>query len=141
MIHGKPLFWWARRNRLINISIPTKNITIYKLKLLSMEKISKTRLTSLIKTKINKVAGDFRQEIIMQKWQDLLQKNKKEKFITSTFKLHCSSGTYVRSLVNKLGNEFQTGAVTLDIFRTKVGDYDYRNSVKLSRLVRPVTVL
>ena len=46
----------------------------------------------------------------------------------------CSSGTYVRSLANDLGNELGVGAHLVGLRRTKSGQFTLRDAVSLRRL-------
>lgn len=48
------------------------------------------------------------------------------------FLIKCSSGTYVRSLVHDLGQKLGCGAYVEELRRTKVGDFDVKNAVKLA---------
>jgi tRNA pseudouridine55 synthase len=48
--------------------------------------------------------------------------------------VYCSSGTYVRSLANDLGNELGTGAHLVGLRRTKSGRFTLRDAVPLRRL-------
>jgi tRNA pseudouridine55 synthase len=48
--------------------------------------------------------------------------------------VHCSSGTYVRSLANDLGEILGTGAYLVGLRRTKSGRFSLRDSVPLRRL-------
>ena len=43
-VNGKPLFWWARENRLSEIKIPQREIEIYDFKLLEIKEISAVKL-------------------------------------------------------------------------------------------------
>lgn len=51
-----------------------------------------------------------------------------------TFITDVSSGTYIRSLVEDLGNELATGAYMSDLRRTKVGTFDLKNALVASDL-------
>lgn len=51
-----------------------------------------------------------------------------------TFVTDVSSGTYIRSLVEDLGNELATGAYMSDLRRTKVGSFDLRDALTISDL-------
>ena len=86
---------------------------------------------------INLVQGDFRQEKIKEKWEEFFDNNQKpitdNQFLTAKFSILCSSGTYVRSLANELGEKLGTGAITIDIKRTKVGDNLLENSLILQK--------
>lgn len=48
--------------------------------------------------------------------------------------VYCSSGTYVRSLTNDLGNALGTGAYLIGLRRTKSGRFTLRDAVPLRRL-------
>jgi tRNA pseudouridine55 synthase len=48
--------------------------------------------------------------------------------------VYCSSGTYVRSLANDLGQELGTGAHLIGLRRTKSGRFTLRDAVPLRRL-------
>jgi len=46
----------------------------------------------------------------------------------------CSAGTYIRSLVNDLGNELGTGAILSDLRRTAIGDLSVQKAAKVDGL-------
>ena len=48
--------------------------------------------------------------------------------------VYCSSGTYVRSLANDLGNDLGTGAYLIGLRRTKSGSFTLRDAVPLRQL-------
>jgi tRNA pseudouridine55 synthase len=48
-------------------------------------------------------------------------------------KVHCSSGTYVRSLVYDIGRKLGVGATVTQLRRTKIGDLTVENADKLTR--------
>ncbi|MDN5214236.1 tRNA pseudouridine(55) synthase TruB [Fulvivirgaceae bacterium BMA12] len=51
------------------------------------------------------------------------------------FKIICSKGTYIRSLVRDLGNELNTGAYLKALTRTRIGDYSLNNAFQLNDLI------
>lgn len=51
-----------------------------------------------------------------------------------SFRLECSSGTYVRSLAHDLGRALGCGAHLAELRRTKVGPFDVEQAVTLERL-------
>lgn len=67
-VRGKPLYWWARHNRLNEIEIPEKEIEIYSLDLVSQQRIEIQDLRFKIQEAIAKVQGDFRQKEILKTW-------------------------------------------------------------------------
>lgn len=131
-VHGKPLYLWAKENKLSEIVTPTKDIEIFDFQLLGTNKINAEELQTEIVKQIDSVKGDFRQKEIQERWKIFFAKTVPSvTFQTARFSLSCSSGTYVRSLVNELGRRLGTGAITLEILRTKVGEYLLDDSLKL----------
>ncbi|HZE86850.1 MAG TPA: hypothetical protein VE090_01450 [Methylomirabilota bacterium] len=123
-VNGKPLYWWTRTNKLSEIKIPERAIEIYDFKLLGINELSPAKLKKEILKQITSVNGDFRQKEIKEKWKLFFKINSKTNFMTAQCNISCSSGTYIRSLTHELGKQLKSGAITLDILRTKVGEYD-----------------
>jgi tRNA pseudouridine55 synthase len=123
-VKGKPLFNYARAGR--KIAVPEKEIFIKKLKLEKIKEINGKILLKNIQKRIRKVTGDFRQAEILKLWQkelpSLLNKNK-NKLPIASFKIRCSSGTYVRGIAHALGQKIKTGALAYSIKRIKIGKY------------------
>lgn len=130
-VEGKPLYWWAKENKLDEITIPSKEITINTFELLKMDTITKEDLQKKVIYAIHTVKGDFRQEETEIIWQQFLEKEASKKFVTATFSISCSSGTYIRKIISTIGEELGTGAIALDILRTKVGEYSLKDSLRL----------
>src|SRR3990172_9145729 len=53
--------------------------------------------------------------------------------------VHCSSGTYVRSLANDIGNALGTGAYLVGLRRTKSGRFSLRDATPLRKLQESFT--
>lgn len=134
-INGKPLFVWAREGRISEITIPEKEITIYSLELLKIDSIEKTELKKEIIKRIKNVSGDFRQEKISTSWNNFFETTNNTSFRLAQFKISCSSGTYVRSLAYEFGKIFKVGALAYSIRRTKIGDFDIKDAVKIDSMV------
>lgn len=130
-VNGRPLFYWARENKLSEIKIPTKKIEIFSAEILDFQKKSLKLIIQQINSNIAKVAGDFRQAKIGQTWTKLPIEDKNDLFPLVKVKISCSSGTYIRSFAHKLGTKLQTGAIALSITRTKVGHYTLEESIRL----------
>ncbi|HMQ97538.1 MAG TPA: tRNA pseudouridine(55) synthase TruB [Ignavibacteria bacterium] len=45
------------------------------------------------------------------------------------FRVHCSKGTYIRSLASDLGDKLGVGAYLKELRRTKIGDLDIKNAL------------
>ena len=132
-VKGKPLFWWARNNKLEEIKIPTHSLEIYAMECLEIEKVSLSVLQKKVKQSVNSVRGDFRQEEILSRWKEFFTKpNNRQSLQKAKFTISCSSGTYIRELIHQLGEEVSCKAVAFDIERTAVGDYNANGALKLS---------
>lgn len=46
---------------------------------------------------------------------------------------HVSSGTYIRTLAEDIGKALSTGAYTIELRRTRVGQYDVKDAVTIAR--------
>ena len=133
-VGGKHLHALARANVLpSDAEMPEKKVEIY-----SIENVSETsgrgetgggndvRNTSMIGAKdllnriismINLVEGDFRQKEIADAWRNLLTHDSDEIFFnTMKIRVRCSSGTYMRSLADRIGG------FALSIKRTRIFD-------------------
>jgi tRNA pseudouridine55 synthase len=128
-VNGKPLFYWARNNKLHEITIPTKDITVYSIQFLSMRTLRGEQLQKEIEQRIGCVAGDFRQKEILGTWRQAIDKNVEYPLVSCT--IFCSSGTYMRSLAQDIGKYIGCGAVAFDIYRTQVGSLTIADSLIL----------
>ena len=120
-VFGKQLFAYARAGE--EVEIPTRKIFIKSLKIEKVREMNGKKLLENIERRIKKVKGDFRQEEILEIWKNNLLSLNKEKFTIASFKIKCSSGTYVRGIANSLGDRMKTPALAFSIKRTKVGRY------------------
>lgn len=130
-VGGKPLFWWARKNKLNEIVIPKRIIEIYSVKLTGIYKISTNKLLRDVAHKIELVNGNFRQKEIVSLWKTSLRKSKIRNFSVAKITLDCTSGTYIRTICHLLGKKMGTGAITFDINRTRVGNYLASEALKI----------
>jgi tRNA pseudouridine55 synthase len=51
------------------------------------------------------------------------------------FEIHCSKGTYIRSLVNDFGKTLNSGAHLSSLRRTKIGDFSVDNALKIEEFI------
>jgi len=107
-----------------------KKIIIHKIQFHGLSILSNKELFGRLLMDISKVKGNFRQHEILTLWKETLFKNLNDKIFLGKFSAHVSSGTYIRGLVNDMGNTLGCGATTLHIKRTKVGDYKIEDSIK-----------
>ncbi len=123
---GKPMFVHARANLPVE-DVPTKEIEIKSLKIIEYGKINNAELQRKICEKIGRVNGDFRQDIIQKQWQKILGEDREYHIIFCEARV--SSGTYIRSIANKVGLLLDSGGVALEIIRTRIGDYNIKDSI------------
>ena len=126
-VNGKPLFMWAREERLDEIEIPIHNVLIENIEIVGHKEISGKDLLEEIKEKISKVKGDFRQEEILKIWEKEMKGKEEEKYFVIKLRISCGSGAYMRSIANDIGEKLGTHALALKIVRTKVGEYGINN--------------
>ena len=121
VVNDKPLWKHALDNTLNNIKIPKKKINIYNLKIISKTKINFRNLQENVIYKINLLKSDnFRKDEIIKDWESL---NLSELSILE-MEADVSSGTYIRSLSQRIGNYFNCPTVIYDIFRTRIGNFN-----------------
>lgn len=116
--------------KLSSENFPSKMVNIYKLQFQKLENISSKDLFARILIDVSRVKGDFRQGEILGDWKKLLLEKGNFEIPIAHFSASVSSGTYIRSLVNSMGETLGCGATTLLIKRTKVGDYKIEDSLR-----------
>jgi tRNA pseudouridine55 synthase len=123
-IGGKQLHSLARAGELPDESeMPQKEVEIYSIDLLVESEISTEVLHERILQSIDLVKGDFRQDEIKQRWAEIFFEKTQQQFKTIKIKVKCSSGTYMRSLADRIGKDGGSGALAISIKRTKLGSY------------------
>lgn len=127
-LEGQPLFVKARKGELGNFELPEHKVEVFSALLEKTSRITGEHLLAEIETSIARVKGDFRQERIVALWQDNLRVLYGLSFDVATITIHCSSGTYVRSIANELGEHLGVPALAMRILRTRVGKWKVRQS-------------
>ncbi|MFH1455236.1 MAG: hypothetical protein ABIF22_02880 [bacterium] len=133
-VYSSKYFNKARSGELKDEEISSKNVEIKSIKLLSQKTISKKDLEKYIVDSINLVKGDFRQKEILKIWKKELSKSNCANKITVvelfahgfkvvSIRVNCTSGTYMRSLANSIGEKVGIPALALNIKRIKVGKF------------------
>ncbi len=130
-VDGKPLYYWARNRRLHEIEIPQKQIEIKDIQQLKIRRLISSQSQKNIHERISLVDGNFRQEEILKTWDEFFRTNQHQKFPLVTFRIVCSSGTYIRSIVNELGEKLGVSTLAFRITRIRVGKYTIVNALKV----------
>ena len=79
-VQGKPLYYWARNNKLQEISIPSKEIAIASFTVQQFSSLPVQELTHIVQHAIESVTGDFRQSEIREAWVDYFRDPHLESF-------------------------------------------------------------
>jgi tRNA pseudouridine(55) synthase len=138
-VQGKPLFLYALENKLDTITIPEHIETIYKIMHLSSYQLTTIELQNKIEELLavvprsnepSKILGaDFRQDEVRAKWQELLKEVPAQQFTILKLRVICGSGTYMRTLAERIGMSLGSTALALSINRTKMGKYGQFGSI------------
>jgi tRNA pseudouridine(55) synthase len=123
-VQGKPLFQWAKENRLGEIVIPKTDIFIEDIKVANMGTVPPPVFVEHLRKSIGLVSGDFRQTEILSAWDEafLNKISTSDQFVTCGLKVRCSSGSYMRTLAEEIGKRLGLPALAYSIRRTKIGD-------------------
>lgn len=132
-VRGKPLFMYALEGTLDTITIPEHEETIHSIRLVKSTNLAKSDLKERIDSLLtlaprsddpSKILGaDFRQDAIRKEWDQVFEQMPDRTFAVLTLRVRCGSGTYMRTLANRIGTTLDTTALALSITRTRVGRY------------------
>ncbi|MGM0482287.1 MAG: hypothetical protein ACQEP6_00265 [Patescibacteria group bacterium] len=124
---GKPLFKWAREGR--RVPLPTRSIFIHEFDLLDLDLFPASFIHDMAKYKIGMVMGDFRQEECLKSWEEAMKIiGKSASLPVARFRVRASSGTYVRTLAQRMGEHCHSSALAFHIIRTSVGSYNLKDT-------------
>lgn len=126
-IKGKPLFYYSKNDLLVPEQIPHIKRTIFEAGLQGSEYVSSSDLQKIINKNIDIVNGDFRQSEIKECWINYFDKHEVDQFLVVTCAFKVSTGTYIRSIVNQMGEDLSCPAFALSITRTQIGDFILEN--------------
>jgi tRNA pseudouridine55 synthase len=100
--------------------MPTKDVEIYSIEKLDEREISGIEIAESALEKIAFVTGEFRQGDIGEEWAAFGEEFGNFPFKIITLKVKCSSGTYMRSLAERIGKDVGAGAFAYSIKRTAI---------------------
>jgi tRNA pseudouridine55 synthase len=118
-VDGKSLIEHTREGN--EIEIPLRSMTIETIDVLGTKVSTLEDLEERILTTINSVDGDFRQEEIMTRWREVMTLFGNKHFCVVKYQANVRSGTYIRTLAEKMGEAVGLPALALSIKRTKIG--------------------
>lgn len=130
-IDGIPLYKLAKSGLLDKKTLPQKKVMIYSFEFLGINDFKSEEIKRTIIKNLSVIKGYFRQKKIIAQWRRFLSNENKSQFQIADFLISCSSGTYVRDLANRMGQEFGCGAIAYEILRPQVGIYKLEASMKI----------
>lgn len=134
-VQGKPLFLWALENRLDEIEIPKRSVSVYRLdyrgqyQLTAQEVLEKVReriaQVTPVTSQSKQLGQDFRRKEVLETWQKNMVDcaGDDAQFVALKFRCLCSSGTYMRTLAQEIAVRLGTTGLAWSIHRTKMGRY------------------
>lgn len=124
-VGGKPLWRHAREGTLDTITIPSHIIEIYSLSHSSFVWMKKEDIYQSFLHLLDTVTGDFRQDHIRNMWSTVFEDGP-ETWCIQRVKVACSSGTYIRQLVEDFSSYISIPACVFQLTRTQIGTYTLR---------------
>jgi tRNA pseudouridine55 synthase len=119
-VNGKPLFAWFKEGKIHEIEIPKTDVNIKEIEMMSLKTIHADEVLGKITKAIELIKGDFRQSEILKSYKEHLIN---QSFIVATIKVSCTSGTYMRTLAEIIGDKNNMPALAYSIKRTKIGEF------------------
>ena len=132
-VGGVPLFLHTLRGTLSNIEVPSHTEAIHAIQLLSVTTSDLDTLSSHIEQILQRVprdssstkqlGADFRQDEIREAWRALFSSMNERGFVILKLRVSCGTGSYMRTLSERIGRGLGTTALAISILRTKIGRY------------------
>lgn len=117
-VEGKPLFWWATEKKLDEIEIPTHEVEVMDFQVSPMIHLcEKNTWLKYMTERFQNIEGDFRNEKIINQWQEVIKKYQGENLYHLTVRIHASTGMYVRQLIRDIGEEIGVPMSVVEITR------------------------
>lgn len=130
LVDGKPLFYWAKQGLIHTIKIPTHQVNISNIELISESEIKQEDMIHNITHRVSEVSGDFRQQEIISAWSKLALSV--QILPTFTLRVNCEQGgTYIRVLVEDIAHDLHQHAFTYRLVRNQVGNWNLDNCLRL----------
>ncbi len=128
-VRGIPLFDWAKRLEVVER--PVRDVSVFEHEFFDDEKTLTTEeLKKEIMKSISLVHGDFRQEVIIQKWEEVLDKRNNTIWRIGKCVVRVSSGFYVRAIPEKIFQIFGVPSVIWNIKRVKLGEWGVEDCIE-----------
>jgi len=130
-VRGRPAFYWAHRGEIPEGGWPERERTVRAATVIARGAIDGATLIDRAIEDVRGVSGAFRQEQLVERWRSLRGAMEGRSLPLVRIEVECSSGTFMRSLANSLGESMGTAAVATVIHRTRVGPFQLRDARSL----------
>ena len=121
-VDGKPLFQWFKEGKIHEIEIPKTDVCIKDISLIDMKNVTAHNVLQKISNAVGTVHGDFRQSEIQN---DYIHKLTSQVFTIATIKVSCTSGAYMRTLAEIIGEKNNMPALAYSIKRVQIGEFTF----------------
>lgn len=131
-VGGKPLHVWTLEKRLHEIEIPKISARIHAISFLSLSIVPKCDVLKTVREKIETIpkvtdpkkalGEDFRRDEVRASWKHIEDFGPNE-FSILRFECTVSSGTYMRTLAEMIGEKLGTKGLAYSIHRTHIGTF------------------
>jgi len=125
VVNKKPLWKWSKLGLIDTINIPSKLVEIYEFDEIENDsnidsyEVLQINILNMINSLSETNKPKFRVDTIIKLWNTFFKTNDLiTKPIIKKYRAKVSSGTYIRSISNQIGNELGCGAIALNIRRT-----------------------
>lgn len=132
-VHGKPLHVWTLEDRLDEIEIPVRTSRVYDLRPCELRFVTGESLYQRACERIGKLptvtapskalGEDFRRSAVLSDWASFRNAHSEDIYPVATFRCIASSGTYMRSLAERIAHDCATIGLAHHIHRTTIGSY------------------
>jgi tRNA pseudouridine55 synthase len=121
-VNGKPLFSWFKEGKIHEIEIPKTDVEIRNIEMTSLTSVNASDVLQKITKAVELIKGDFRQSEILEKYTKCLST---QRFTVAKIRVTCTSGTYMRTLAEMIGEKCGMPALAYSIKRTKIREFTF----------------
>lgn len=126
-VDGKQLHQIAREGNISSLTLPVREVTVTEMRNIEFSRISRSEIREKVTEIVSHVKGDFRQDQTLNAWNAFSEENPYKIMTIVSFTISVSSGTYIRGIVNTLGEKLGIGACIISLKRIKLGNYTLDN--------------
>lgn len=120
-VHGKRLWWWALRGIVIpKEKRPVNSVELKKITFLDKRAVTKDELKDSILQMKQNIGERFRLQKVAASWEDLFNQSTQDVFTVITFEVHVTSGFYVRTFVEEIGDTLGIPLLVSALKRTRI---------------------